>query len=78
MLKQSITNFLQNKSYNINISKNRLYINNYTKIDTVNEKNIKILIDDIKMYIEGEDLKVIKLLNNEVLFKGKIESINFK
>ena len=78
MLKQTITNFLENNSYNINISKNKLYINNYTKIDTINEQNITIIIDELKIDIKGEDLKAIKLLNNEVLFKGIIESINFK
>lgn len=78
MLKHSIINYLQNKSYNINISKNTIYINNYIYIDTINEQKIIIILEDIKIIITGANFKAMKLLNKEVLFKGEIESINFK
>lgn len=78
MLKESFLNYLQNKSYNINISKNSMYINNYSKIDTISDQNIIIVIDNLKINITGNEFKAIRLLNKEVLFKGNIESINFK
>lgn len=78
MLKESFLNYLQNKSYNINISKNSMYINNYSKIDTISDQNIIIVIDNLKINITGNEFKAIRLLNKEILFKGNIESINFK
>lgn len=78
MLKESIINYLQKQSYNINISNNSIYINNYSRIDTINEQKLIIIIDNLKINITGNEFKAIRLLNKEVLFKGNIESINFK
>ena len=75
MLLQSISTFLKNNSYNINISKNNLYINNYNKIDNISDKYISIYIEDIKLIIKGINFKVIKMLDKEILFNGQIESI---
>lgn len=75
MLLQSISTFLKNNSYNINISKNNLYINNYNKIDTISDKYISIYIEDVKLIIKGINFKVIKMLDKEILFNGQIESI---
>lgn len=75
MLLQSISTFLKNNSYNINISKNNLYINNYNKIDTISDKYISIYIEDIKLIIKGINFKVIKMLDKEILINGQIESI---
>lgn len=75
MLKQNISTFLKNNSYNINISKNNIYINNYTNIDNISENNIIIIIENMKLVIKGINFKVIKMLNNEVLFNGQIKNI---
>ena len=75
MILNNIRNYLNNKSYNINISKNQLYINNYNKIDNINDKNISIIFEDFKLYIEGLNIKVIKKKDKEILFNGLIESI---
>ena len=75
MILNNIRNYLNNKSYNIKISKNQLYINNYNKIDNINDKNISIIFEDFKLYIEGLNIKVIKMIDKEILFNGLIESI---
>jgi hypothetical protein len=75
MILNNIRNYLNNKSYNINISKNQLYINNYNKIDNINDKNISIIFEDFKLYIEGLNIKVTKMIDKEILFNGLIESI---
>ena len=75
MILNNIRNYLNNKSYNINISKNQLYINNYNKIDNINDKNISIIFEDFKLNIEGLNIKVIKMIDKEILFNGLIESI---
>ena len=75
MILNNIRNYLNNKSYNINISKNQLYINNYNKIDNINDKNISIIFNDFKLNIDGINIKVIKMIDKEILFNGLIESI---
>lgn len=75
MLLQNISTYLRNNSYNINISKNNLYINNYTKLDNITDKYISIIVDNLQLSIKGNDFKVIKMLDKEILFNGQIESI---
>ncbi len=75
MILNNIRNYLNNKSYNINISKNQLYINNYNKIDNINDKNISIIFEDFILKVEGINIKVNKMIDKEILFNGLIESI---
>lgn len=75
MLLNNIRNYLNNKSYNINLSKNQLYINNYNKIDNINDKSISIIFEDFILKAEGLNIKVNKMIDNEILFNGQIESI---
>ncbi len=75
MLLQNISTYLRNNSYNINISKNNLYINNYSKLDNITDKYISIIVDNQQLSIKGNDFKVIKMLDKEILFNGQIESI---
>lgn len=75
MILNNIRTYLNNKSYNINLSKNQLYINNYSKIDNINDKNISIIFEDFKLNIDGLNIKVIKMIDKEILFNGLIESI---
>lgn len=75
MILNNIRTYLNNKSYNINLSNNQLYINNYNKIDNINDKNISIIFEDFKLNIDGLNIKVIKMIDKEILFNGLIESI---
>lgn len=75
MLLRDFKTYLNNKSYNINLTKNNLYINNYKKIDNINETNITIVLEDCMLKAEGTNIKVSKLLDKEILFNGQIESI---
>jgi hypothetical protein len=75
MILNNIRNYLNNKTYNINISKNQLYINNYHKIDNINDKNISIIFEDFILKVEGINIKVNKMIDKEILFNGQIESI---
>lgn len=75
MLLQNITNYLRNNTYNINISENYIYINNYQKIDNISETDITIIVNQYILNIKGNNLKVLKLLDNEILFNGNIENI---
>lgn len=75
MILNNIRTYLNNKSYNINLSNNQLYINNYNKIDNITDKNISIIFGDFKLNIDGLNIKVIKMIDKEILFNGLIESI---
>ena len=75
MILNNIRTYLNNKSYNINISKNQLYINNYNKIDNITDKNISLIFEEFILKIDGLNIKVIKMIDKEILFNGLIESI---
>lgn len=75
MLLQNITNYLRNNTYNINISENYIYINNYLNIENISETDITIIVKNNILNIKGNNLKVLKLLDNEILFNGDIENI---
>ena len=75
MILNNLRIYLNNNSYNINLSKNQLYLNNYNKIDIINEKNISIMFDEFVFKAYGLNIKVIKMVDKEILFNGLIESI---
>lgn len=70
-----IRNYLNNKDYNINISNNSIYINNYNKIDKITSTTIIVNIQNIKLHITGENFKLLKMLDKEVLFNGQIKTL---
>jgi len=78
MLIKSIKPFLQDNSYNINLSTNQIYINNYKSLSTITDTNISLIFDTFTLNINGTNFKIIKMLDNEILFNGLIESINYQ
>lgn len=77
MLNERIRNYLSDDSYNINLSLDKIYINNYVEIKTINETLISIIFDDFLLNINGSDFKVSKMVDNEILFNGHIESMEY-
>ncbi len=77
MILNRINTYLKNNSYNINLSNNTIYINNYLKIDTISETKLKIIFNNFTISIIGKDLKVLKMIDQEVLFNGTIEKIEY-
>ena len=75
MMLNNIKTYLSDKSYNINLIKNQLYINNFQKIDNITDKNISIIFEDFKLKIEGLNIKVIKMIDKEILFNGQLNKI---
>ena len=59
------------KEFKIYIFKDKINIVNYSKINLITEKEIKI--DSIT--IIGDDLTVIKMMDNEILIKGRIKEL---
>ena len=49
-----------------------LHIINFTKILSLEEKRVSILINNKRIIFKGEDFVLKKLLDNEVLIKGVV------
>ncbi len=77
MLKDKISNYLRDNSYNINLSLNKIYINNYVELKAINDNLISIKFDEFLLNINGRDFKVAKMVDNEILFNGHIESMEY-
>ena len=77
MFLSNIKNYLSDNNYNINIYKNNLYINNYHHLEHASSKNIIIAFDNFKLNVVGNDLIIVKMIDNEILFSGHIESLKF-
>ena len=77
MLLNNIRNYLNPKSYNINSSKNELYINNYQKLNIIKDNYISIIFNDFILNIKGQSFKINKMIHNEILFNGQIESMEY-
>lgn len=72
-----ISNYLKNNSYNINLSLDKIYINNYIELKAINENLISIKFEDFLLNINGQNFKVVKMVDKEILFNGHIESMEY-
>ena len=74
MLK-SLNRFIKNDDYTINIWENNINIINFTEILILEENKVVLLIKNKKITVTGENLTINKLLDDEILLKGKIKTI---
>lgn len=68
---------MNDKTYNINLSPNKIYINNYNDIIEIKDTNISLDFTDFLLKINGQNFKVSQMINNEILFNGHIESMEY-
>lgn len=71
-----IEKYFDNYIYNINITDRYVDIINYLEIVSVSEKEIKIILKDKTLFINGINLLIKKLDKFEVLITGNIEKVN--
>lgn len=74
MLKK-INNYINDNNFKLSLYKNKLNIVNYKKLLSLEENYISILLEKKKIIIKGSNLFLIKILDNELLIKGNIKSI---
>ena len=69
--------YLRNDCYNINISNNIIYFLNYDKVIEINDDIIMIKFKDFVLTVKGNDFKIVKMLDNELLINGNFKEISF-
>lgn len=74
MLKK-INNYINDNNFKLSLYNNKLNIVNYKKLLSLEENYISILLEKKKLIIKGSNLFLIKILDNELLIKGNIKSI---
>ncbi len=71
-IKNTIIDFLYDKKYFITMYENYLYIYNFQEIITLTNELIMLSIENFKLKITGNDLKIKKINSNELLIEGNI------
>lgn len=74
MLKE-INNYINDKSFKLNLYKDKLNIVNYKKLLSLEENYISVLLDNKKIIVKGNNLYLVKILDKELLIKGHIKNI---
>lgn len=76
-LVRALSNYVNDKKFSIIYKNNRLDIINYSKILDFSDTKISInYLDDIYIII-GTNLVISKMMEEELLITGNIESISF-
>ena len=74
-IKNTIIDFLYDKKYFITMYENYLYIYNFQEIITLTNELIELSIENFKLKITGNDLKIKKINSSELLIEGNIINI---
>ena len=75
---KKIDDYINDKNVKIISSNNYVNITNYTKILDFDSNNIDIELSNYNILIKGNNLVINKMYDNELLIKGKIESIIYR
>jgi len=76
-IKDTITNFLYDKEYFINIYEDYIHIYNYLEIIKLTNTLIILKLNKFKLEIKGNDLNIKRLDKKELLIKGIITKVGF-
>lgn len=72
-----IDNYVNDRKYSMIYKNNKLNIINYSEIIDFSSKLISIRYEDKVYHIEGRNLVISKMMENEVLITGDISNIIF-
>lgn len=73
-----LRSYVDKKELEINVFRNNIHIVNYDEIITLTDSVVTIKYGDkYHITIKGNALSIKKLLDNELLLKGKVEDIHF-
>ena len=74
-LTSKLDRYLEDKDYKIIIQKNQVNIINFKNIIDFSDNKISLKCDDKKIDIEGENLIISKMIDDELLIIGNIFNI---
>ena len=75
---RKIDNYINDKNIKVISTNNYVNITNYNKILDFDSNNIDIELSNYNLLIKGNNLVINKMYDNELLIKGKIESIIYR
>lgn len=75
---EALRNFLLEEQFKIQVYPNKIDIVNYTTIGHFDSNKVTIQYADGSVIIQGENLVVSKLMNDEILITGKIKSVELR
>ena len=73
-----LRNYINDVEFRVNLYKDKVHIVNYTKIVTIEKSRISIGYSSVMLIIKGKDLALKKLLDDEILIKGIINSVELE
>ena len=73
-----LRNYINDVEFRVNLNKDKVHIVNYTKIVTIEKSRISIGYSSGMLIIKGKDLALKKLLDDEILIKGIINSVELE
>lgn len=76
-LTRMIDNYISDKKYSMTYRGNSLDIVNYTEILDFSDVKISIRHSDKVYHIEGDNLVISRMMDNEILITGNIKTIIF-
>lgn len=75
--RENFKNFLFDLDNFITIYDNYLHVFNYTKLNKLSEKEIILSLPNVKVKIEGNNLKIKQMTKQEMLINGIILKVEF-
>ena len=73
-----LRDYIVDKNFRFTYIENKLNIINYIEINYMEDSKISLLYSQGIFVVKGENLRIQKLLDDEILVVGKIENIEFK
>lgn len=77
-LVRMIDEYITDKNFSIIYKNNRLNIINYSEIIDFSSTLISVRYENTTYHIEGKELVISKMMDNEILITGNISVIIFK
>lgn len=73
-----LRSYILEEEFKITILHNKINIVNYTSIGSFDDSKIIINYEKSSVIIKGSNLVVSRLMSNEILISGKINSLEFR
>ena len=70
-----LNNYIDDKKFKLIYEDNLIDIINYTRLITIENNYVSLYINNKKIIIKGKELILKKLLDNELLLNGEVNSL---